>query len=120
MTDQQELRCPDCGARIYATDSQCVSCGVRLDERQPVHEPRREAAPAPRRAETQYEQRARPSRWPVYLAAVPIGLVGFYALSDAMRSMWGGGGGVLSIAVAVLFAWSGILDLGWLSITSYT
>jgi len=71
MTDQQELSCPHCGARIYATDAQCVSCGVRLDERQPVHEPRREAAPAPRRAETQYEQRARPSAWWAYgMAAV--------------------------------------------------
>ena len=31
MTDQQELSCPKCGARIYFTDAQCVSCGARLD-----------------------------------------------------------------------------------------
>jgi len=85
MTDRQELNCPNCGARIYWTDAQCVSCGVRLDERQPVREPRREAVPAAARSETQYEQRARPSRWPVYLAVVPIGFVAITALLLGLR-----------------------------------
>ena len=45
MTDQQELSCPNCGARIYATDAQCLSCGVELDEGQMADEPRREPVP---------------------------------------------------------------------------
>ncbi len=53
MTDQQELSCPKCGARIYATDAQCVSCGVRLDEEEPADEPRPEVVPAAARSETQ-------------------------------------------------------------------
>lgn len=32
MTQQQELRCPQCGAKIYLTDSECLSCRAKLDE----------------------------------------------------------------------------------------
>jgi len=31
-SDREELRCPACGARIYRSDDQCLSCGARLDE----------------------------------------------------------------------------------------
>lgn len=30
MTDQ--LPCPSCGAPVYVTDAQCLSCGLQLDE----------------------------------------------------------------------------------------
>jgi len=32
MTQNEELRCPQCGANIYYTDSECLSCGAKLDE----------------------------------------------------------------------------------------
>ncbi|MEA3401818.1 MAG: DUF6159 family protein [Armatimonadota bacterium] len=31
-SDEKELTCPACGARIYKGDHQCLSCGARLDE----------------------------------------------------------------------------------------
>ena len=65
MTDQQELSCPNCGARVYATDSQCLSCGVRL-------EPRAQPRAVARRAEAHYEQRARPSFRRVLVVAAVI------------------------------------------------
>ncbi len=75
MTDQQELSCPNCGARIYATDAQCVSCGVRLDEGPPVDEPRHEAPPAAAMPETQGGLKAALLIvWPVYLVAGVIGV----------------------------------------------
>ena len=28
---REELKCPNCGAQVYATDNRCVSCGTMLD-----------------------------------------------------------------------------------------
>jgi len=32
MTAGPELQCPQCGGKIYLTDSQCLACGAALDE----------------------------------------------------------------------------------------
>ena len=32
MVQNEQLQCPQCGARIYLTDAQCLSCGATLDE----------------------------------------------------------------------------------------
>lgn len=32
VTKRQQTRCPGCGARVDFTDSECMSCGVGLDE----------------------------------------------------------------------------------------
>ncbi len=32
MSGSQELKCPKCGAKIFYTDAQCLSCGARLDQ----------------------------------------------------------------------------------------
>ncbi len=52
-----ELRCPACGERIYASDQQCLACGARLDGGRLVGA---EAAPDPSAAQGRAE-----TAWPV-------------------------------------------------------
>ncbi len=83
MSSNQELRCPRCGAKIYLADSECLSCGARLDEGQLV-----EAEPVltadsqphqPQLAEEQLGYRTSPAHarpWDPAAMAVGAGFMG--------------------------------------------
>jgi len=89
MNRPAELRCPRCGAAVFATDDRCMSCGAELLRGQPVEqasaalgEGTDEAAEAARLTPVEY--RTLPAAPPLRWTDIPVG-GGFF---DTLSRSW--------------------------------
>lgn len=104
----RQMPCPKCGASVYLTDAQCLSCGARLDAGQlagapPVSAPTPPTLPTPPTvsapttpdptpAPTPARRRQpwRPPPATVLAVAIVLGLQGLWLLGYALVKMGGG------------------------------